>query len=208
MAAGNHLTHLVRHGEVLNPDHLVYADLDGFGLSDLGRCQAAAAADRLPAQAVIVSSPLQRAMETAAIIADVAGSPVLVDARLTEWRLGRRWAGHAWEELDAAFPGERVAYLEHPERLAFTEESLAEIADRMAEAIRLHRSTTAGALVVVSHQDPIQAARLALTGRPLVDLHLDKPGHAAIVTLHDTGRTDWTELEMWAPPIGEPFPPI
>ena len=39
--------HLIRHGEVHNPDHVVYADLDGFGLSELGRQQARAAAARL-----------------------------------------------------------------------------------------------------------------------------------------------------------------
>ena len=39
--------HLVRHGEVENPDHVVYADLAGFGLSGRGVSQAEAAADYL-----------------------------------------------------------------------------------------------------------------------------------------------------------------
>ncbi|MFQ5427057.1 MAG: histidine phosphatase family protein, partial [Gaiellales bacterium] len=42
-----HTIHLVRHGEVENPDHVVYADLPGFGLSATGSAQAEAAANHL-----------------------------------------------------------------------------------------------------------------------------------------------------------------
>ena len=62
--------YLARHGEVDNPDRVVYADMPGFGLSDRGRAEAAAAAEhlaRMGAEA-IYASPLQRAQETAAII--------------------------------------------------------------------------------------------------------------------------------------------
>lgn len=50
---------LIRHGEVENPDKLYYGRLPGFGLSQLGQRQAAAARDYLQHQspAAIFSSP-------------------------------------------------------------------------------------------------------------------------------------------------------
>ncbi|MBU1227380.1 MAG: histidine phosphatase family protein, partial [Actinobacteria bacterium] len=60
--------HLIRHGEVLNPDRLVYADLAGFHLGERGRAEAAAIAAYLAAEPieVIAVSPLERAVESAA----------------------------------------------------------------------------------------------------------------------------------------------
>ncbi len=207
MGIDSPLTYLVRHGEVLNPQQVVYADLDGFGLSAIGREQAAAAARRLPAGAVVVTSPLQRARETAAIIAGIDDTTLRVDDDLSEWKLAQRWAGHRWDALDAAFPGERAAYLAHPRELAFTPETLDQLAERAASSVRRHRESADGPLVIVSHQDPIQAARLALTDRPLDRLNRDKPAHAAIITLSGTGTEAWTEVESWAPGTSQPFPP-
>jgi broad specificity phosphatase PhoE len=208
MTSGDHTTFLVRHGEVHNPEGVVYADLDGFGLSELGRAQASATAARLPTGSSIVASPLQRAAETANIIAGEFATSVTVDEDLTEWHLGRRWAGETWESIDERFPGELTAYLDHPHQLDFAGETLAALAARVADAVRRHRSAAYGPLVIVSHQDPIQAARLALTGRTLTDLHQDKPGHAAIITLEGSGDGTWDEVAMWAPAQGEVFPPI
>ena len=80
---------LVRHGEVLNPDHVVYADLPGFGLSNRGRAQAEETAEHLATSgaAVVVSSPLLRAVQTAGPIADRLGVPIgTVRSRLNRAR--------------------------------------------------------------------------------------------------------------------------
>ena len=191
---------LVRHGEVANPHHVVYADLDGFSLSSRGVRQAEVAAERLAAAPVelVVSSPLTRATETAAAIARPHGCAVVVDERLTEWRLSSRWAGVRWEELPDRFPGELEAYLEHPHDLSFTQESIAAVAVRMRAAVA-DRSAQRQCVVFVSHQDPVQAARLALTGRSLSALPHGKPGHAAVITLTNT-RARWSEQGLWEPP--------
>ena len=63
-------------------------------------------------------------------------------------------------------------------------------------------------IVIVSHQDPIQAARLALTHRTLADLQKDKPEHGEVFTF-EIG-VPWTLRERWAPPGlpgAEPGPP-
>ena len=201
------LVYLIRHGEVHNPKGIVYADLDGYELSELGSAQAAKAATRLPKRPTIVSSPLQRAVETAGIIAAAVSASVVIDDELTEWYLGRRWAGHVWESLDDDFPGELTAYFDHPTRLPFSDESLEALATRIAGRVRRHREDVVGPLVIVSHQDPIQAGRLALTDRPLGELHRDKPGHCAVITVEQE-RDAWREHGMWAPRQGALFPPV
>lgn len=194
------LVHLVRHGEVTNPDNLVYGSLPGFGLSTLGLEQARKVGRYLGPRPLVAiwSSPLERSLRTAEEIAARSGVPVRVDPDLTEWGLSDRWKGHAWSSLSSSFPGELEAYLDRPEQLAFSPESLAELADRMsAVSKRLDQEHPHGDVVLVSHQDPIQAARLRLTGSPLAGIHTDKPGHGAVVTLRP-GDT-WREETIWNP---------
>ncbi len=200
---------LVRHGEVHNPDHVVYADLPGFGLSELGRRQAAATGRHLAASPVgrLVTSPLERARETADLIAAATGAQVTVDERLTEWHLSARWAGLAWDDLPVARPGEVEAYLAHPEDLEFSPEPLADLAERMRDAlIELAAATPRGDLVAVSHQDPVHAARRILTGEGFGAFNAGKPGHAAVVTLARTSSR-WTVAAEWEPEQGHSFPP-
>ena len=86
--------HLVRHGEVFNPQQLLYGRLPGFGLSRRGREQSRAAAQWLRARslAALYNSPMQRARETAAILAEQPGvPPPNVDARLNEVHNAPRW---------------------------------------------------------------------------------------------------------------------
>ena len=203
--------HLVRHGEVHNPDHVVYADLHGFGLSDTGRAQAASAAAHLQGELVdvLVSSPLQRARETAAPIAAALGVEPLLDDRLTEWHLGRRWAGVGWEELPERFPGELEAYLATPTTLPFAPEQIDGVASRVASVVSdLGIAHPGGTAVLVSHQDPIQAVRLVLTRIDLGRLHDDKPNHASVITL-TANQGGWIETSVWTPQEpSSPFPPV
>jgi broad specificity phosphatase PhoE len=192
--------HLVRHGEAHNPDEVVYDSLPGYPLSDIGTAQARSASRFLGSQPIVAvwSSPLQRALETAAPIAKRCGLAVLVDEALIEWSLLSRWAGTPWADLPTVRPGELEAYLAHPSELDFSEESLEALAMRMVGAIRrIDTRNDAGDVVIVGHQDPIQAARLALTGRDLSTLHTDKPTHASVITL--TPGTPWREVAMWEP---------
>lgn len=200
--------HLVRHGEVHNPGGVVYADLPGFGLSPVGALQAEAAAGHLADSraGLVVCSPLERAVATAEPIARRLSVPLRVDARLTEWRLAQRWAGVPWAELSTRFPGELEAYLAAPADLAFAAESIHEVAARMAGVVAdLDREAVATA-ILVSHQDPVQALRIVLTGRDLASLNVDKPAHATVVSLTRTPG-HWAE-SSWSPPIpSDPFPP-
>ena len=194
------MVHLVRHGEVENPKHLVYADLPGFGLSAVGRLQAKDTARYLSSRPVVAvwSSPLERAIETAQFVAARHQLPVRVDDRLTEWRLSSRWSGLVWEDLPDRLPGELEAYLERPWDLEFTPETLDDLAERVVEiALELNALYPNGDVVLVGHQDPTQAARLRLTGVDHRRQHESKPGHAAVVSLRP--GTPWSELSVWEP---------
>lgn len=201
--------HLIRHGEVANPDHVVYADLQEFVLSSTGEAQAREAAGFLADRPVtaVCASPLTRAIQTALVIAAPHGLDIEIVDDLTEFGLSRRWRGVPWEALDDRFPGETAAYLDHPWDLPFSPESLAEMAGRMEAAVHnRRRAHPDGELVVVSHQDPIQAARFALTGRPFLSFGEDKPAHAEVITLE--AGTPWRETARWQPASRSgPFPP-
>ncbi len=213
-SAPRRFLHLVRHGEVENPDHVVYADLDGFGLSTRGIVQAEAAADYLASApvALVVASPLERARETAGVIfAAHPNAQFEVDEGLTEWRLGSRWAGTVWEDLPKRFPGELEAYLAHPDDLPFSPEPLATVGRRFANAAEAaFASIPEGDVVAVSHQDPVQAGRLHLIGRSFDNFHEHKPGHAAVITLapRPAPGIGWLRTNWWEPDQGDAFPPV
>src|ERR1700691_75023 len=82
------VVHLLRHGEVENPDHIMYGRLSGYHLSANGRAMASAAGDFFADRqvAALFSSPLERALETARPVAERLGLPVGIDDRLIQPR--------------------------------------------------------------------------------------------------------------------------
>jgi probable phosphoglycerate mutase len=95
---------LVRHGESEWNAQRRWQGWADPPLSDLGRRQAAVAARAVGAVDAIVSSDLQRAAETAAIIANELGiGPVVVDVALRE-RAAGEWTGLTRDEIDEQFP--------------------------------------------------------------------------------------------------------
>jgi broad specificity phosphatase PhoE len=207
------IAHLVRHGEVKNPLNVVYADLPGFDLSRTGRAQARATGVHLRGTEItqLITSPLDRAVQTAGYLAAGSDRRLELDARLTEWGLSDRWAGTGWPAIESTFAGEMTAYLEHPHNLDFVSESIEEVAIRVTEALNQACAVAIGGgdVVLVSHQDPIQACRLHATGRSLKELHSAKPGHASVVTLQQArGRHEWREIAYWEPEQAIHWPPV
>ncbi len=194
------LVHLVRHAEVENPENLVYGSMPGFGLSPQGLEQARRVGRYLGARAVVAiwSSPLEPALRTAEEIAARSGVPVRVDEGLRDWDITDRWRGQRWASVSAAFPEELEVYLDRPHEVDFTEETLHQVADRVAAvARRLDEVHPHGDVVIVSHQDPVQAGRLRLVGFDLSRLHQGSPENGAVITLRP-GST-WIEETVWGP---------
>lgn len=202
--------HLIRHGEVENPHHVVYADLPGYTLSPAGHVEAAATADHLAGFPLrrVMASPLLRARQTAAAIAQPHGLAVEVEEALTEWAASLRWAGVRWDDLEEVFPGELTAYLENPMDLAFTEETLAECGRRVAAVARAAAESAAeGHVAIVGHQDPIHAAYIALTGDTPTPYHATKPNHGGVITLEPAAGL-WRRTAYWEPDQVAVFPSL
>jgi probable phosphoglycerate mutase len=171
---------LLRHGLTAATGKALAGRTPGVPLDDRGREQATAAAARLaPVRlGAIVSSPIQRCAETAAIIAaarpagngDAAGPPVTLDERLTECGYGD-WTGKPLRKL-AAEPMWRVVQA-HPSAARFPGpdgEAMADMAHRAVAAVRdwNHALGADATYLICSHGDVIKAILADALG-----LHLD-----------------------------------
>lgn len=175
----------VRHGEVHNPEGIIYSGLPGYGLSDRGKAQAKAVAEALRGTSVtaIYASPLDRAIETAGFIADALGAEVVEDIRLHEWRHWKQWAGMTWEELRTKGRDAWDAYTTDPGSVT-SGESLAELADRVEAWIEdVERDHPDGLVIGVTHLEPLRAILLRMLGRPATDLHVLKVELCEVVRL-------------------------
>src|SRR5262245_34388351 len=80
------IVHLLRHGEVHNPEGVLYGGRDGFHLSDLGNRMAARVAEAVGDRDIVHvrSSPLERAQETGRPLATARGLEIVTDDRVIE----------------------------------------------------------------------------------------------------------------------------
>jgi broad specificity phosphatase PhoE len=168
--------HLVRHGQVDNPRRMVYGRQPGWHLSAKGRRQAEAVARALAGRAVaaLFSSPLERARETADILARTLALPVQVRDELTESALAAHWEGLSWLHVWTRRHREWDTYRKRPLEME-APEPLLDLAARMSAALRALAAAFPGRqIVAVSHGDPIKAAVVTLTGGDLARLHEQK----------------------------------
>ena len=162
------IVHVMRHGEVHNPEQILYGRLPGYRLSDRGRGQAEAGAQWLADNDVtyVVASPLQRAQETAAPIAAAHSLEVSSDPELIESL--NVFEGQRVSPGDGALRDPRNwRHLRDPITPSWGE-PYRDIAARMTAAIERARIAAAGhEAVCVSHQLPVETVRRALTGSRL-----------------------------------------
>lgn len=166
---------VVRHGLTATTGKALTGWLPGISLDDRGRGQAAALAERLSELPVdaIISSPLERCLQTAGAIAEARPDPrvdVQVDQRLGECRYGD-WTGQPLRRL-AADPLWRVVQA-HPSAVRFPGpdgESMLDMQHRAVAAVRDWNARLGrdGVYVVCSHGDVIKSILADSLG-----LHLD-----------------------------------
>jgi broad specificity phosphatase PhoE len=156
------VVHLLRHGEVHNPEGILYGRLPGYHLSEVGRKMADRAAEYFAARdvAAVIASPLERAQETAAPVASAHNLPVMTDERIIEST--SVFEGRAFGPDAKALRHPRAwRHLRNPVRPSWGE-AYAVIALRMHAAAAAARDAVPGReAVLVSHQLPIWIARLA-----------------------------------------------
>ncbi len=184
------VVHLLRHGEVYNPGGILYGRLPGFRLSEAGEEMAVKAAAWFADRGItrLVSSPLERAQQTARPIAAELGLPVRIDDRLIE-------AANDFQGMKVGGGGalghpRHWWKLRNPFRPSWGE-PYDEIAARMLAAVATARDEARGsATVLVSHQLPIWTLRLNLEGRRYVhDPRRRQCGLASVTTLTYDGDT-------------------
>lgn len=163
------VVHLVRHGEVHNPDRILYGRLPEFHLSDLGRQMADLVANHLADHDItlVVSSPLERAQETAAPIAAAHDLEVELDERALEAE--NAFEGRAVAGGKGIFRDPKMwKLMVNPMRPSWGEPYV-DLAARMQAAVDSAREKARGhEAVIVSHQAPIWMLRLAIEGRRFV----------------------------------------
>jgi broad specificity phosphatase PhoE len=162
------VVHLMRHGEVYNPQGVLYGRLPDFHLSELGLKMAERGAEFFASRDVVyvVASPLDRAQETAAPIAARHDLEVATDGRLIE--ASNYFEGKRFSVGDGVLKRPSTwSQLYNPLRPSWGE-PYAEQVERVRAALEAARDRAVGhEAVCVSHQLPIWVSRLAAEHRHL-----------------------------------------
>lgn len=199
--------HLVRHGEVHNPDGVLYGRLPHFALSDSGRKMAEAAAAELKRSgakiAAIYTSPLLRTRESAEPIKDIFKLEPVADERLIE--------------PTNVFEGKRLSvggillrphllfHLRNPTEPSWGE-PYAAIRDRMFDALNEFAKRHDGLEVaVVSHQLPIWVTHLQLAGEKFAhNPSKRRCALSSITTIERDKKGVWSEVSYRTPAAAVP----
>ena len=170
---------LLRHGQTELSTQRRYSGRGNPALTDVGRRQAEAAAQhlgRLGGVAAVITSPLQRAYDTAAKSAKALGLDVVVDDDLIETDFGA-WEGLTFGEAAEHDPELHRTWLRDTSISPPDGESFDSVLDRVQRVRSRVTAEHAGETVlVVSHVTPIKTLlRLALDAGPgiLYRMHLD-----------------------------------
>ena len=182
----------MRHGEVFNPDHVLYGRIPGFELSELGAKMADMSAESKIGNPIarLYASPLQRAQESAAPWSKAFGLEIHTDERLIE----------PWNKFEGKTFEFGPSVLGHPQSWPWVinpfkpswGEPYLSIASRMLAAIDDACSATeSGEVVLVSHQLPIWMVHRALAGQRLFhDPRKRRCSLSSITTLTLRPQTD------------------
>lgn len=168
--------HLLRHGEVHNPDGVLYGRLPEFHLSELGREMAQTVADHFSRRVAeganivhLAASPLTRAQETAQPISEALGLPIATEERIIE--AANYFEGMQVSRSEILKP-RHWPMLRNPLRPSWGEpyeeqasRVRAAVQDARVKAVELGGDDAQA--ILVSHQLPIWATRLSAEGRRL-----------------------------------------
>lgn len=157
--------HLIRHAAHDRLGTVLVGRLNGVHLSLAGRAQARELAQHFAREEIgaVISSPRERAQETADPIAAALGTTHRISNALDEVNLGG-WQGYSFAQLAKSEHWQRwnsARSLTRPPN----GETIAEVQARMlGELLHLHRTMPGEQLVLVSHAEPIRAILLHILG--------------------------------------------
>ncbi|MGH3458861.1 histidine phosphatase family protein [Aeromicrobium sp.] len=202
------IVHLMRHGEVHNPDGVLYGRLPEYYLSDLGHEMAEAAADFLSKNEIIhlVASPLERAQQTAEPLSKILEVAITTDERVIE--ADNLFEGRTFGVGDGALKRPANWWkLRNPFRPSWGE-PYAHIAERMRAAVTDAREAARGhEAVIVSHQLPVWIARRSFEEKSFV--HDPRRRQCALASLTSlTFDDDHFDGFTYSEPAGHLIPDV
>jgi alpha-ribazole phosphatase len=187
---------LVRHAQPADLNGRCYGRHD-TGLSPDGVLQAKEVAQRLAHEplATVYSSPLNRALETARIVAGPHRLPVEVVSGLVEIDFGD-FEGLTYEDIQSRYPAEFRSWMERPTETQFPNgESFAAMRRRVLSAVDILKNRHCRqSIAIVSHSGVARillAEALAVSSHEIFRLgqrysainRIDYFGHGAVVEL-------------------------
>lgn len=186
------LVHLVRHGQVENPEGVLYGQLPGYHLSELGRRMAVRLAEYFADTPLthLRCSPLERARETIAPLAEMRPDlPVEIDDRVIE--AANVFEGKVFGGNNAALRDYKMFWHMRNPLIPSWGEPYKDIAARMDAAVQDAAAAAGdgGQALILSHQLPIWIARSNYEGRPFPhDPRKRETTLASVTTLTLHGR--------------------
>jgi broad specificity phosphatase PhoE len=196
--------HLIRHGEVFNPEGILYGRLPGYGLSERGERMAEQAADALASRgrkvSAVYASPLLRAQQSAAPVARHFDVPVHNEPRIIEptnkfegkhprssFAKPHNW----WLFWNPLLPSWGEPYMRIRRRVQAA----------MEDAWDAHGGDEEGDgdIVFVTHQAPIWNAHLSVAKKPLA--HNPGTRRCALSSITSFTKQDgrWVEVGYESP---------
>lgn len=161
---------LARHGQTEWHHDNRYVSRTNIELNDAGRREAQALAQRAQEErpALVLCSPLNRALETARMAATASGAELRVDDRLREVDFGR-WEGRTLEEMRELYPEAVRQFETDPGDAPFPggeplPTAVRRILDIHRDLLKSHRGQ---AVLVVAHNTLLRLSLCVLLGIPL-----------------------------------------
>lgn len=183
---------LIRHGVTLWNHEFRYQGHTDIALGETGLRQAQLLQKRFSGQEIraIYSSDLERAVQTAAVIAEPHGIEVITDPRLREINFGV-WEGLNYSEIEARYPALLKVWLETPHLLEIPQgETFPAVLERAMSCIsEITAGKPAGNTVIVSHGGTISALLCGFLEQPLTRMRTYRQSNAAvnILSINENG---------------------
>jgi probable phosphoglycerate mutase len=200
----------VRHGQTTwNAEHRLPGQLPGVALNETGRQQAAQLAEALTVLPIsaIVSSPLERARDTAAFLARGRDLDIQLEPDLMDTNIGN-WAGQIIEDLNKNDPAWK-AYTRDPTTGPEGVETFPQVQQRAVAAVERWRTRDGiGAYVVfVAHADVVKlliahysgldagrAGSLLIENASVSLVELEGEHHPRVISIGWSPRPGWLKV--------------
>lgn len=181
---------LIRHATNDLLGRELYGRTPGVHLNDEGRRQAHSLAQGLAQRYVlteVISSPIERALETAAPIAEIQKIPITIDEGITEVDVGA-WTGKSFEEL-AAREDWHIFNRHRSTTWPPDGEATLEVQSRAWRSVMraVHRFPVEDTTIaLVTHGDVVRCTLMLLLGMPIDFIHRVEVSPASVSEIHIT----------------------